>query len=285
MRQKIKDQMLITNIQRFSLHDGPGIRTTVFFKGCVLRCPWCSNPENLVSKKQKYVKDGVAGVYGKWYSSEELLKEIMKDKPFYTGVCFSALELLSDPKLLDRLPGGVTFSGGECLLQIDKAEDVLKTLRKEGIHMAVETCLFVSPIQLNIALKYIDLFLVDLKILNGEKCSSILHGELKSYLKNINTLMDSGKPIVIRVPVIGGYTDGKENRKAISEFLRKYRDKIIKVELIKGHDLGINKYRSLIDGGNNVSIPAYKGVTGELMELYKKEIIESTGLCTGICTI
>ena len=130
--------ILITNIQRFSLHDGPGIRTTVFLKGCSLRCPWCSNPENLVGVQQKYIKDGVEGVYGKWYTNDDLYKEIMKDKEFYNVVDspsekISTTSLLLSPHLLDKLPGGVTFSGGECLLWIDKLEEILGRLKEEGI--------------------------------------------------------------------------------------------------------------------------------------------------------
>ena len=74
--------ILLTNIQRFSLHDGPGIRTTVFLKGCSLRCPWCSNPENLKPHPEKYMKDGIDGIYGKYYSASELVKECLKDKNF-----------------------------------------------------------------------------------------------------------------------------------------------------------------------------------------------------------
>ena len=77
------EHILITNIQRFSLHDGPGIRTTVFCKGCSLRCPWCANPENLEPRSEDYVKDGVPGTYGRYISCEELLQEVMKDEMFY----------------------------------------------------------------------------------------------------------------------------------------------------------------------------------------------------------
>ena len=94
------DKILITNIQRMCFHDGPGIRTTVFLKGCNLHCPWCANPENISALPQAYERDGRKGLYGKEFSEEELLKEVLKDRRFYED------------------GGGVTFSGGEPLLQI-----------------------------------------------------------------------------------------------------------------------------------------------------------------------
>ena len=276
---------LITNIQRFSLHDGPGIRTTVFFKGCSLRCPWCSNPENLVGEKQNYVKDGVKGSFGENYTTTQVYNEVKKDKAFYDGKYYDFQELQSDHQLFDKLPGGVTFTGGECLLQINMIEDLLIKLKKENIHTCVETCLFINVEQLSIAMKYIDLFYVDMKILDQERCKGILNGNLQQYLKNLKILFDHNKPVVIRVPVIGGYTDQAQNRKSVAELLQEYKDKIIKVELIKEHNLGISKYQSLINGGNSIKLPEYFGVTDDMMEMYKNEIVLGTGLWTEICKI
>lgn len=276
---------LITNIQRFSLHDGPGIRTTVFLKGCSLRCPWCSNPENLVAEKQNYIKDSIKGSYGEDYTSSQLYEEIIKDKAFYEGEYHNIEDLQADHRLLDKLPGGVTFSGGECLLQVRLLEELLKRLREENVHTAVETCLFVNEEQLVLAMKYIDLFYVDMKILNQEKCKTILKGNLQQYLSNLGKLFTYNKPVIIRVPVIGGYTDGCENRRSVVELLQKYKEKVIKVELIKEHNLGLNKYQSLINAGNNIELPDYLGVADELMETYKNDIVTGTGLWTEVCEI
>lgn len=278
--------ILVTNIQRFSLHDGPGIRTTVFFKLCSLCCPWCSNPENLEDKIQDYIKDGVTGSYGKYYNTEELYSEVIKDKPFYNGEINEYQ--ITDPSLLEKLPGGITFSGGEALLQIKQLEPLLQKLNKEHIHIAVETCLFVPEENLNTSLQYIDIFYVDIKILDKDNCRKYLHGQLDIYLSNLKILMQSEKPVVIRVPVIGGYTDGVDNRKAVFELISSYVKEganILKVELIKEHNLGINKYRSLSDAGNvGFDIPEYKGVSDELMEVYKKEI-EKIGIWTEVCKV
>lgn len=260
--------VIVTNIQRFSLHDGPGIRTTVFLKGCSLRCPWCSNPENLTAEPQPYVKNGIAGIYGKYLNCEELHKEIMKDKDFYGSYTGNNL---------DSILGGVTFSGGEALLQIDKLDPLLKRLKEEHIHTAVETCLYAPVRLIEIALRYIDLFYVDIKILDSEICKSVLHGNFNLYLRNLDTLFLSGAPIVVRIPVIGGWTDGENNRQEVLKLLSRYRP--IKVELIKEHHLGISKYESL-----SMPIPDYRGVSDGLMQEYYTDILKQ-GLNTEICKI
>ena len=271
--------ILLTNIQRFSLHDGPGIRTTVFLKGCSLRCPWCSNPENLKSEPEKYKKDGVEGTYGKYYSASELVKECLKDRNFYDGK-------INDPTLwnitrsnqIDQLPGGVTFSGGEALLQAEALVPVCFSLHEAGIHIAVETCLFVPHSNLSLALDQIDFFYVDMKILDPDRCKTVEHGNLNLYLENLDTLMKSGKPVVIRLPVIGSYTSIPENRTMIHNLLKKYKTRILKIEMIKEHNLAESKYRSL-----NM-VMDYHGVDDELMEVYKTELSD-LGILTEICKI
>lgn len=266
----MKDQILITNIQRFSLHDGPGIRTTVFCKGCGLRCPWCANPENLESRPEGYIKDGKIGIYGQFMSCEDLFAEVMKDEPFYrqsgrgTG--------------LDALPGGVTYSGGEPLLQADRLEALFQKLKDAEVHQCVETCLFVPADKLALAVQYIDFFYVDIKILNNELCRIILHGDLGQYLTNVRTLFEVGKPVVFRVPVIGGFTDSWENQREIAAFLERFRP--IKVELIKEHNLGQSKYMTL--GRKALEL---NSVTDEGMQDFRKLIWEQTGIETEICKV
>ena len=274
--------ILVTNIQRFSLHDGPGIRTTVFLKGCSLCCPWCSNPENLSPHPEKYIKDGIEGTYGKYYTPDELYAEIIKDKAFYSGDILPEDWKKIDSSKLDRLPGGVTFSGGEALLQARQLEPLWKRLNEERIHTAVETCLFVLENILALAIKYIDLFYVDVKILDNSSCREDLRGDLELYLSNFEKLLSSGKPIVIRVPVIGGYTDGEDNRKQVRELL--CGKNILKIELIKEHNLGLPKYESLIKAGSAVLIPTYVGVSDELMEEYKGELSD-LGIPVEVCKI
>lgn len=284
--QKIEsNRIFLTNVQRFSLHDGPGIRTTVFLKGCSLRCPWCSNPENLVPLPQCYVKDGIKGCYGKYFNAEELIQECLKDKAFYIGKLTNPTHwVISNSKDIDLLPGGVTFSGGEALLQIDALIPVIIGLHNSGVHIAVETCLFVPPKNLQAALEFVDLFYVDTKILDAERCNALEKGNLDCYLSNLDTLFEwrdkkgRNKPVVIRIPVIGSYTDTPDNRNAVKMLLKTYKNSILKIELIKEHNLGESKYKSL------GMLPDYHGVEDGLMELYKAEL-ETLGILTEICCI
>ena len=253
--------MLITNIQRFSLHDGPGIRTTVFLKGCSIRCPWCSNPENLNGYPEKYNKNGIEGIYGKEYSCDEVYDEIMKDEVFYED------------------DGGVTFSGGEALLQADNLIPLIKRIRKKGITVAVETCLFVPQKNVECMMPYVDFFYVDMKILQENQCLGILGGDIHLYKDNLKLLTEQ-KQIIIRIPVIGGYTDGKNNREAIIKEIKRYEKRILKIEMIKGHNLGKSKYESL-----NMEIPQCNDVSDDFMEQYRKEIENVVNIPVLICRI
>lgn len=270
---KISDcnSILITNIQRFSLHDGPGIRTTVFLKGCSLHCPWCSNPENIRNTQELYQKDGRRYIFGRWISCEDLYWEIIKDRVFFDAVA-------EESGAYTGMPGGVTFSGGEPLLQMWNLEPLLKRLKEDGIHLCVETALFVPEEMVNVVIQYIDLFYVDIKILDEKLCRNILGGDLKQYIFNVDRVLLSGKPVIFRVPVIGGFTDYEANREEVIEFLKRFKP--IKVELIKEHNLGSNKYQSL---GKEPLV--LNTVTDKEMQLYQMEIIYNTCLETEICMI
>lgn len=261
------DDVFITNIQRFSLHDGPGIRTTVFCKGCALHCPWCSNPENISVSPEPYRKDGKDGIYGKWLSNQALYEELARDRLFYGQI---------DANM--GLPGGVTFSGGEPLLQFDRLEPLLHRLRAEGIHICVETCLFVPMDKLEIAIENVDLFYIDIKILDRERCKRILGGNLEQYLTNLDRVFSAKKPMVFRVPVIGGYTDGEDNIANVVKLINRYPP--LKVELLKEHNLGGSKYKSL--GRTPLKLDI---VTDADMERYRQLVNEKTGVVTEICKV
>ena len=267
------NSVLITNIQRFSLHDGPGIRTTVFTKGCSLACPWCSNPENIINEQEPYIKDGIKGIYGRYWTCKEIYDEVMKDKTFYGtwDVAESALVRLT------QMPGGVTFSGGEALLQADKLQPLWELLSKSNIHMAVETSLAVSQSAVKMALKFINLFYVDIKILDTQEYRKIVKGDLDNYFSNLDLLFSADIPVVFRIPVIGGYTDSKENRNAIINIIKSYRP--VKVELIKGHNLGNSKYLSL-----GKEVPEFHEVMDTFLDEYWR-MIQVLGIEAEICKI
>ena len=215
----------ITDIQHFSLHDGPGIRTTVFLKGCSINCPWCANPENIKADVEKYIDNGEENFYGKKMLLSEVFIECLKDKNFYGN------------------EGGITFSGGEPLLHINLYEPLLQKLKEENISLCAETALFVTTKSVELGVKYFDYFCVDIKILDGEKCKSLLNGDIELYKKNVEYLLSTGRNIQFRVPLISPFTTEEENIKNIADFCVEH--KINSLELIKGHNLAKKKYQLL----------------------------------------
>lgn len=258
---------IIFDIQRNSFVDGPGIRTTVFFKGCNLRCKWCHNPESQSFEKQMmFYKDKCTGcgkcrevcpnhlekcdfcgkcelycptdarkICGREYTIEEVFAEIIKDKSFY-----------------DNSGGGVTFSGGECMLQPDFLYEILKKCKNAGIHTAVDTAGNVPWESFEKILPFTDLFLYDIKALSPElhKIGTGVSNEL--ILENLKKL--SGRAdIIIRIPVIGGYNDNETELKQIAEYLKEI--KIVKAEPLPYHAMGKHKYIALQRDCENYYVP------------------------------
>ena len=213
---------IVTNIQRFCLQDGPGIRTTIFFKGCNLNCPWCSNPENQSFEIEKSI-DGEK-TYGKEYDIENLYNEIIKDKLYFDNY------------------GGVTFSGGEPLFHAYEIEPLLKMLKKEHISIAFETACAVPINYLEQIINYIDYFLIDIKILT-ENAKEKINEDVCLFEKNIELIMENNKKVFFRIPLVKNYTYTKENIVLINKFLNKYNIK--NVDVFNVHNLGIDKYKSL----------------------------------------
>lgn len=259
-------KLLITNIQRFCVHDGPGIRTTIFLKGCNLHCPWCSNPENIHKEKQFfYNQDKCIGVekncaYGKCRFSDHVvtkqkLEHLTKEE---ISICKSGAlgvygiekdintlynELLED-EIFWKIQGGVTFSGGEPLLQIKPLEKLLVLLKEKGIDIAIETALFVSENNIQRIMPYVDHWLVDIKLMDKNDCLKVIGGNIDIYLKNLDYLIcEGGRDIWLRHPDIEGYTDGGDNLKKIESLRNNYH--CLKYQVIPGHYLGEKKYLSL----------------------------------------
>ena len=287
----MNSQILVSDIQRFSLHDGPGIRTTVFLKGCTLRCPWCSNPETIRPQPQPLLRDGKQIICGRWMKDTDLILELMKDRTFFaqkmSGCNQETGWQISRADEIRLLPGGVTFSGGEPLAQIRQISPVIGKLHEEGIHIACESSLYIGEEEMTLALEQIDFFYADLKILDPDKAMQFQHGDTKRYLTNLERLLKyrrNGKriPVVIRVPVIAGYTDGKEQRDSAVRLLTRLKEENaapLQVELLKEHALGRGKYTSL-----GLPAPEYRGVEDETMEAYCRQI-RSAGLEVRVCRI
>lgn len=214
----------ISNIQRFCLHDGPGIRTTIFFKGCLLKCPWCCNPENINFDIQECNNGIEKKIFGYDISLEDLEKEVLKDKDYY----------------MDN--GGITLSGGEALLQIPKLESFLKNMKKQNINIVLETSLMAPSENLKIAEKYINDYYVDIKLLTDDS-QKILRLDLNIYYQNLEELVKNKKQIIFRFPINEEYTGKKENLNKAIELIKKYKG--FTIEIFKTHNLGAKKYELL----------------------------------------
>ena len=237
---------LICNIKRFGVHDGDGIRTTVFFKGCPLKCLWCHNPESISFKpqiafykskcigcgecqKEGFTTESCLGeakvLYGKEVTVEELLPKLLEDKDFY-----------------DTSGGGVTLSGGECLMQADFCAELLKRLKEESINTAVDTCGFVSREMLDKVVPYTDTFLYDIKAMDEAVHIRCTGQSNRIILENLRYLDGSGKQIEVRFPYVPGYNDDQTNQ--IAEFLKPMKN-IKAVRVLPYHNYAGSKYLAL----------------------------------------
>ena len=211
----------IFNIQKYSIHDGPGIRTVVFFKGCPLRCLWCSNPESQYGKPQM-----ADTMFGKYQTLNYIMKEIMKDKDFY-----------------EESKGGVTLSGGEVLQQHEFAIALLKLLKKQGIHTACETTGYSEPEIFKAFIENIDLLLFDIKHYDSKKHYAATRVYNEKIIFNLKTAINQGKEVIIRIPVIPGINNSLEDAQGFCDLLKEVGAK--KVNLLPFHQFGQKKYSLL----------------------------------------
>lgn len=251
----------IFDIKRASTSDGPGIRTAVFLKGCNLNCYWCHNPESKkANPEMAFYREKCIGcqncrhlfekeenkeclscgrcadicpaeaikLYGKEYSADEIFEVIVRDKDFFMAT-----------------GGGVTFSGGECMLYPDFLAAVLKKCKESGIHTAIDTAGSVPYSSFEQVLPFADLFLFDIKALDPELHKRGTGRDNRLILNNLEKLISAGKRILVRVPVIPGFNDGEELLK-IKSFLE---DKGLPYELLEYHEYGIGKGEALRDFG------------------------------------
>lgn len=236
----------IVNIQRFSLHDGPGIRTTIFLRGCQLRCPWCCNPESWMINSSVLCgnRNNRCGLF----TLSQISQLLDKDKSYFLNGNKYWKHGMKD-ETYRTLPGGVTYSGGEPALHMQKLEPMLKFLNSENIHQAMETSLFCPEEELKIALKYLDLIYFDIKLLNKEECSTVLKGDLDLFKKNVHIVLNERKKVIIRIPLIKNYTDTDKNLEMLIKYLEEIEinknPDILRIELLKGHNLGHKKYSKL----------------------------------------
>ena len=237
---------LISDIKRFAVHDGDGIRTTIFFKGCPLKCIWCHNPESISfkpqiafyknkcigckeCKKEDFTPEDCLGdakiLYGKEVTVEELLPLLLEDRDFY-----------------ESSGGGVTLSGGECLCQADFCATLLERLKENGINTAVDTCGFISKDAIDKVIPYTDTFLYDIKAIDEDvhiKCTGQSNGIILENLKYIDSC---GKSSEIRIPYVPDHNDNQIEK--IAQFLKPLKN-VKAIKVLPYHNYAGSKYDAL----------------------------------------
>jgi pyruvate formate lyase activating enzyme len=228
---------LIFSIKRYSIHDGPGIRVTFFMKGCPLSCWWCHNPEGISPLPEKielsekvgenqFVKTEEAG---KYYSVEDVLDVLEKEKIFFS-----------------QSMGGVTFSGGEPMQQPEFLLEALKACHDNGYHTAIDTSGYSLPVNYQAIIPYTDLFLFDIKHLDDEKHTKYTGVSNALIISNFKLILDSGRDVMVRMPVIPGYNEDENHLELLRSFLTGNRtDNLKRINLLPYHRIGSSKYKRL----------------------------------------
>lgn len=238
---------IISGIKRMEIHDGDGLRTTVFFKGCPLRCLWCHNPESIDPRPQtaffsekcigcgiclgyrteaaaETCPTGAIKMYGREYSVDQLCFEVLKDRVFFED------------------GGGVTLSGGECLMQAEFALSVAKNLKSEGISVYVDTCGYAPRKAIEDMIPYTDKFLYDIKAIDPQVHKSCTGHENRIILENLEYLVERGAKVEIRYPLIVGYNDAECD--AIGAYLSRIGG-IERVKVLRYHPFASSRYDAL----------------------------------------
>lgn len=285
---------LVFNIQRFSINDGPGIRTTVFLKGCNLRCQWCHNPESinvhqelqhfdqlcigcgacieacphsvistgddskLEFDRKHCVKCGACvdacmsdaiELAGEYMDVEEVVETIAKDREYY-----------------ENSGGGLTISGGEPLLQKDFVKEIFRRTKDMGIHNTLDTAAHVDWSVLEEVLPYVDLILLDMKVMDHDKHFESTGRFNHEILENAKRLADEDVDIIVRIPVIPSVNDTDENMDRTAAFLSDF-ERLVGVELLPYHTLGVDKNLSL---GEKMHIKTFIEPEIEEMEAFEE---------------
>lgn len=217
----------IFDIQRFSVHDGPGIRTIVFLKGCPLRCRWCCNPESQSYEIQQMTMNGKVKTVGRDVTAGEVIAEVERDYGYYR-----------------RSGGGLTLSGGETLTQPDFAVALLALAHQRGINTAIESTGFADFSVIQKILPHLDLYLMDIKHIDSDKHKAFTGQSNDLILANAQKIARSPVKLIIRTPVVPGFNDTVEEIGAIARFAASLPG-VEEMHLLPYHRIGSDKYKGL----------------------------------------
>ena len=296
----MEQQAVVTNIQKFSVHDGPGIRSILFLKGCPLRCQWCANPENIAPGPQLMVYQGKCIRCGLCISRCSQNAIIVRDESVTmdwgrcrgcgacAAVCPTQARVMKGETMttadarraIDRdIPfyknsgGGVTFSGGEPLLYPDFILEIAREYRAQGLNAVVETCGCVPWETFTWVQPWIDLFLYDLKFVDCEKHRKYCGMGNELILANLRRLCESSR-VVVRIPIIPGINDTQEDIDRTGRLLAELGERIEAIHCLPYHNLGFSKYEAL---GMEYSLSDVMLPKGGYMETIQK-MFEQHGL-------
>lgn len=295
-----KDKLPVFEIERFAIHDGPGIRTVVFLQGCPLRCSWCANPESQEGRKHLLqfskkctgcgrcvqqcpagaitIQDGKCNIdRQRCLTCGKCASTCFNDALRISGQDMDVFEIkktiLKDSIYYETSGGGVTFSGGEALLHAERLVPLWKELKQEKISIAVETCGHVPVENVQMAADFVDLFLFDLKTMDEDKFQKYAGGCLEIVLSAFRMLCKKmADRVIVRIPVIPRFNDTKESLVSIMEFAA--GNGVSRVDMLPYHTLGIAKYEQL---GRQYPYPVKQGLDPESLAEYV-EIGKQLGL-------
>lgn len=290
----------VFNIMKYSIHDGPGIRTTVFLKGCPLSCWWCHNPESQEIKEQlmlfpnrcigcktcidvckhgaiKEVDSMIITNLKECTHCGDCVKECYAESREMAGKTMTVdevvAEILKDKDFFQQSNGGITFSGGEPLMQPSFLIALLKEMKNLGIHTTIDTCGFASKKTVEEVSQFADLFLYDLKHMNSDKHEKYTGVPNHKILENLKLLRDINKEVFIRIPIIPGINDNIDDLRDFRDFIRTLPNVKI-VNLLPYHKIGQEKYNRL---GKPYKILDVEEPTQEEMD-FASEVIKTCGV-------